>query len=62
MDDSTKRESEASTEVPGDEVPAGMPGSGQDVCLECHGSGQLNGQPCANCGGTGIITRAIGGG
>lgn len=47
---------------PGDEAPPGTPGSGADVCPACHGSGKVNAQPCQTCGGTGQITRAIGGG
>lgn len=46
---------------PGDEVPPGTPGSGEDVCPRCSGSGRIEGQPCENCSGTGKITRAIGG-
>ena len=46
---------------PGDEVPPGTPGSGEDVCPRCHGSGRIESQPCENCAGTGKITRAIGG-
>jgi DnaJ-class molecular chaperone len=46
---------------PGDEAPPGMPGTGEDICPECHGSGKVNGQPCRNCGGTGRVVRGIGG-
>jgi hypothetical protein len=51
---------------PGDEAAPGTPGSGEDVCPVCHGSGKLEvegaSQPCANCGGTGVIVEGIGGG
>jgi hypothetical protein len=47
---------------PGDEAAPGTPGSGDDVCPDCHGSGRLRGAPCATCGGTGRIVRGIGGG
>ena len=48
---------------PGDEAAPGTPGSGEDVCPECKGSGKLtDGQPCPNCGGLGRITEGIGGG
>lgn len=48
---------------PGDEAEPGTPGSGEDVCPVCHGSGTLDEeQPCPNCGGTGVITEGIGGG
>ncbi len=46
---------------PGDEAPRGTPGTGDDICPECHGKGRINGSPCLNCGGGGTITRAIGG-
>lgn len=51
---------------PGDDAPAGTPGTGEDVCPICHGSGQVeqdgDNVSCANCGGTGIIIEGIGGG
>lgn len=48
---------------PGDEAPPGTPGSGEDVCPDCGGSGRTaTGQPCPNCGGSGKITEGIGGG
>jgi hypothetical protein len=46
---------------PGDEAPPGTPGSGDNVCPVCHGSGRLNQQRCSECGGSGVITSAIGG-
>jgi len=46
---------------PGDEAPPGTPGTGEDVCPKCSGSGRISGQRCENCGGTGKIIRAIGG-
>ncbi|HEX8604628.1 MAG TPA: hypothetical protein VF774_18415 [Pseudoduganella sp.] len=48
---------------PGDEAAPGTPGSGEDVCPACHGSGKLaDGKPCPDCGGSGIIQEGIGGG
>ncbi len=47
---------------PGDEAPPGTPGSGEDVCPACHGSGKQDGKPCPNCGGSGTIQEGIGGG
>lgn len=53
---------------PGDEASPGTPGSGEDVCPICQGTGRLldeddgDGEPCPNCGGTGVITEGIGGG
>ena len=46
---------------PGDEAAPGTPGTGDDICPECHGKGRIGGAPCPNCGGSGTITRAIGG-
>jgi len=46
---------------PGDEAPAGTPGTGEDLCRTCGGDGQLNGSACPDCGGTGRITVGIGG-
>lgn len=54
---------------PGDDAPAGTPGTGEDVCPVCHGTGHLldeddaeSSTPCPNCGGTGVVTEGIGGG
>ena len=48
---------------PGDEAPAGTPGTGEDVCPRCKGTGQLtSNQACPDCGGTGKIIEGIGGG
>lgn len=48
--------------APGDEARPGTPGSGEDLCRRCGGSGQLDGQPCPECGGTGKVTVGVGGG
>lgn len=47
--------------APGDEAPPGTPGTGEDLCRACGGTGQLNGGPCPECEGTGRVTRGIGG-
>ncbi|HMC17188.1 MAG TPA: hypothetical protein VKI18_16245 [Albitalea sp.] len=46
---------------PGDEAPPGTPGTGEDVCPRCGGSGRLANGPCPECDGTGKVTRGIGG-
>jgi len=47
---------------PGDEAPAGTPGTGEDICPECNGSGRKAGkETCPRCEGTGRIVRGIGG-
>ncbi|HEY0418037.1 MAG TPA: hypothetical protein VGC80_00815 [Acetobacteraceae bacterium] len=46
---------------PGDEAAPGTPGTGEDICPDCAGSGRKEGGDCPKCGGTGKITRVIGG-
>ena len=46
---------------PGDEASAGTPGTGEDICPQCHGTGRAGGKSCPNCSGSGRITKAIGG-
>jgi hypothetical protein len=46
---------------PGDEAPAGTPGTGENVCPNCGGSGRAASGACPVCGGTGRVTAAIGG-
>lgn len=48
---------------PGDEAPAGTPGTGEAVCPVCHGTGRIDsGEKCRNCGGRGVVIEGIGGG
>lgn len=47
---------------PGDDATPGTPGTGEDICPKCKGTGKLNGADCDNCGGTGKIVEGIGGG
>ncbi|WP_334187637.1 hypothetical protein [Noviherbaspirillum sp.] len=48
---------------PGDEAAPGTPGTGDDLCDECSGTGKLrDGAECPNCAGTGHVTSGIGGG
>jgi DnaJ-class molecular chaperone len=47
---------------PGDEARPGTPGSGENVCPDCKGSGRVNNAPCKTCGGTGKVIEGIGGG
>jgi hypothetical protein len=47
---------------PGDEARPGTPGTGEDICPQCNGSGRgARGEACPNCEGTGRIVRGIGG-
>lgn len=47
---------------PGDDAAPGTPGTGEDVCRKCNGSGELDGRACENCGGTGRVIEGVGGG
>ena len=47
---------------PGDESQADVPGTGEDLCPDCNGTGKLDGGDCKTCGGTGKVTQGIGGG
>ena len=48
---------------PGDEAPPGTPGTGENVCPTCGGTGKAGGGDgvCEECGGTGKVTTGIGG-
>ena len=46
---------------PGDEAAPGTPGTGENLCRNCNGRGQLEGGPCPECGGTGKVIEGIGG-
>jgi hypothetical protein len=48
-------------QAPGDDAAPGTPGTGEDTCPVCQGSGRVDGRPCANCDGTGRIVEGIGG-
>lgn len=49
--------------APGDEAPAGTPGTGEKVCPACGGSGrQDGGGTCPSCAGTGKVIAGLGGG
>ena len=47
---------------PGDEAAPGTPGTGENLCRDCGGSGELEGKPCPVCGGTGKVIEGISGG
>lgn len=46
---------------PGDQAPAGTPGTGENLCPACSGTGTIDGEPCRKCGGTGKVVEGIGG-
>ena len=41
---------------PSDEAPAGTPGTGEELCPDCGGSGKQGGRDCPTCQGTGKVT------
>lgn len=47
---------------PGDEAAPGTPGTGENICPQCKGSGELDGMRCPVCGGSGKVIEGIGGG
>lgn len=54
--------------TPDDDPEPGTPGTGEDICPDCHGTGKQTDkktgkptdQPCERCDGTGIITEGVG--
>ena len=46
---------------PGDAAPEGTPGTGENICGACAGTGQIDGEPCVQCGGSGTVIEGIGG-
>jgi hypothetical protein len=46
---------------PGDQAPPGTPGTGEDVCPRCGGSGRQGANACPDCGGSGKVNVGIGG-
>ena len=47
---------------PADQAPAGTLGTGENICRDCGGLGQLSGARCQTCGGTGRVIEGLGGG
>ncbi len=47
---------------PGDEAAPGTPGTGENLCRRCDGSGEQEGAPCPECGGTGKVIEGLAGG
>jgi hypothetical protein len=62
MSDSEKATEGFERMAPGDDAPPGTPGTGEAACPHCGGSGTLQGAPCRNCAGTGVVTQGISGG
>jgi hypothetical protein len=45
---------------PGDQAPPGSPQSGANSCPRCSASGSIDGLPCVDCLGTGIVNTLMG--
>lgn len=46
---------------PGDEAEPGTPGTGEDLCPVCSGTGRRAQHTCPNCNGSGRVIEGIGG-
>jgi hypothetical protein len=46
---------------PGDIAPDGTPGTGENLCPRCAGSGRIEGGECPDCAGSGKVVEGIGG-
>jgi hypothetical protein len=69
MNKPSKDDSDAEVQTPrtstlnvGDDAKPGTPGTGENVCPDCHGTGKLGTASCQKCGGTGKVVEGIGGG
>jgi CBS domain-containing protein len=54
-------ETSAARQSPGDDAAPGTPGTGEDVCPQCKGTGRIKARLCPNCEGVGKVTKGIGG-
>lgn len=48
------------TSKPGDEGNPGAPQTAENSCRRCGGKGILNGSPCPDCDGTGLVAEIVG--
>jgi len=47
--------------TPGDEAPLGDPAAGENLCRVCNGTGDVDGERCEACGGSGKVASGVGG-
>lgn len=47
---------------PGDEAATGTPGTGENLCRACGGTGMKDGKMCPTCEGTGKVIEGLAGG
>lgn len=52
----------SSTLNPGDQAKPGTPGTGENLCPDCGGTGKVEAKTCPTCNGTGKVIEGIGGG
>lgn len=57
----TQRSATPQPTNPGDEAAPGTPGTGENLCSRCGGSGRIDQHDCPDCGGTGRVIEGIGG-
>ena len=58
-DNLTDQQDRGATELrPGNQVP----GTGQNICRVCLGTGLYQNQPCPDCGGSGKVVDGMGSG
>ena len=53
--------SQSVTRPPGDEATRGTPGTGDNICRKCGGTGHAAHGPCPSCNGSGKVTAGAGG-
>jgi DnaJ-class molecular chaperone len=44
---------------PGDQAAPGTPGTGENLCRDCGGTGRQGNRPCPTCGGTGRVIEVV---
>jgi DnaJ-class molecular chaperone len=48
--------------APGDEAAPGTPGTGENICRHCKGTGEHEGRACPVCDGSGKVIEGLAGG
>ena len=48
--------------APGDEAPPQEPTAADMACEDCDGTGEIDGQTCPSCEGSGLVEEGVGGG
>ena len=61
MANPTHTQSPSADMNPGDKVPPGSKGAGENICPKCGGKGKIDGKSCENCGGSGKVIEPVGG-